>query len=56
MSTRSLIILRDSRTGLQYQTGDALGVYPENSPELVSELLGLLWFDGTERVMLKGKS
>ncbi|RUT66777.1 sulfite reductase [Morganella morganii] len=43
-------------TGLQYQTGDALGVYPENSPELVSELLGLLWFDGNERIILKGKS
>ena len=50
------IVLDIRGTGLQYQTGDALGVYPENSPELVSELLGLLWFDGTERVMLKGKS
>lgn len=50
------IVLDIRGTGLQYQTGDALGVYPENSPELVSELLGLLWFDGTERVTLKGKS
>ncbi|HGH5991189.1 flavodoxin domain-containing protein [Morganella morganii] len=50
------IVLDIRGTGLRYQTGDALGVYPENSPELVSELLGLLWFDGTERVTLKGKS
>ncbi|MEM8207322.1 diflavin oxidoreductase [Morganella morganii] len=50
------IVLDIRGTGLQYQTGDALGVYPENSPELVSELLGLLWFDGTEYVTLKGKS
>lgn len=50
------IVLDIRGTGLHYQTGDALGVYPENSPELVSELLGLLWFDGTERVTLKGKS
>ncbi|AWC92720.1 TPA: flavodoxin domain-containing protein [Morganella morganii subsp. morganii] len=50
------IVLDIRGTGLQYQTGDALGVYPENSPELVSELLGLLWFDGTECVTLKGKS
>ncbi|WP_274370372.1 diflavin oxidoreductase [Morganella morganii] len=50
------IVLDIRGTGLRYLTGDALGVYPENSPELVSELLGLLWFDGTERVTLKGKS
>lgn len=50
------IVLDIRGTGLRYQAGDALGVYPENSPELVSELLGLLWFDGTERVTLKGKS
>lgn len=50
------VVLDISGTGLRYQTGDALGVYPENSPELVSELLGLLWFDGNERVTLKGKS
>ncbi len=50
------VVLDISGTGLRYQTGDALGVYPENSPELVGELLGLLWFDGNERVTLKGKS
>lgn len=50
------VVLDISGTGLRYQTGDALGVYPENSPELVSEILGLLWFDGNERVTLRGKS
>ncbi|SOB74797.1 sulfite reductase (NADPH) flavoprotein alpha-component [Marinobacter sp. LV10R510-11A] len=40
--------LEDS--GLSYNPGDALGVYPENSPALVDELLGTLTFDGKQVV------
>lgn len=40
--------LEDS--GLSYNPGDALGVYPENSPALVDELLGTLTFDGAQVV------
>jgi sulfite reductase (NADPH) flavoprotein alpha-component len=42
------IALDDS--GLTYEAGDALGVFPVNCPELVSELLGVLGFDGEEAV------
>lgn len=38
--------LKDS--GLSYEAGDALGVYPMNCPELAYEILELLPFDGTE--------
>jgi sulfite reductase (NADPH) flavoprotein alpha-component len=37
-------------SGLAYETGDALGVFPQNSPELVSELLTTLDCDGEEAV------
>lgn len=40
--------LEDS--GLAYKPGDALGIYPENSPVLVSELLETLGFDGAQIV------
>ncbi|MGO1501043.1 MAG: assimilatory sulfite reductase (NADPH) flavoprotein subunit [Marinobacter sp.] len=40
--------LEDS--GLTYNPGDALGIYPENSPALVDELLGTLDFDGEQVV------
>jgi len=40
--------LEDS--GLAYKPGDAVGVYPENNPALVSELLNTLGFDGEQRV------
>jgi sulfite reductase (NADPH) flavoprotein alpha-component len=42
------ISLRDS--GLTYQAGDALGIMPTNSPELVDEILKALQFDGEEEV------
>lgn len=35
-------------SGISYQVGDALGVWPENCPELVDELLTLLKFSGSE--------
>jgi sulfite reductase (NADPH) flavoprotein alpha-component len=37
-------------SGLVYETGDALGVFPQNSPELVAELLTTLGCDGEEAV------
>ncbi|MFP3977927.1 assimilatory sulfite reductase (NADPH) flavoprotein subunit [Marinobacter sp. KMM 10035] len=40
--------LEDS--GLVYKPGDAVGVYPENNPALVNELLNTLGFDGEQRV------
>lgn len=37
-------------SGLNYEAGDALGVVPENCPELVKEILGALKFSGEEAV------
>ena len=42
------ICLKDS--GLAYEVGDALGLLPANSPELVQEILDALGFDGEEEV------
>jgi sulfite reductase (NADPH) flavoprotein alpha-component len=42
------ISLKDS--GLTYEAGDALGIMPTNSPELVDEILRALQFDGEEEV------
>lgn len=37
-------------SGLVYEAGDALGVYPHNCPELVAEILAALGCDGEEAV------
>jgi sulfite reductase (NADPH) flavoprotein alpha-component len=37
-------------SGLTYEAGDALGIMPTNSPELVDEILEALQFDGEEEV------
>ncbi|MEX0445503.1 NADPH-dependent assimilatory sulfite reductase flavoprotein subunit [Xenorhabdus sp. SGI246] len=41
---------------LHYQPGDALGVWFENDPALVDELINLLCLEGTESVNVHGKS
>jgi len=46
------IALGDS--GLRYQPGDALGVWFENDPALVDELLELLWLKGEQPVTVEG--
>ena len=38
------------KSGMKYKVGDALGIIPQNPPELVSDLLGLLNFNGDEEV------
>ncbi len=38
-------------TGLSYQAGDACGVLPRNSPELVAEILQALRYHGNEEVV-----
>lgn len=43
-------------SGLRYQPGDALGVWYNNSPELVKELVELLWLKGDESVQVEGKT
>lgn len=43
-------------SGLRYQPGDALGVWYQNDPLLVKELVELLWLKGTEPVTLEGKT
>ncbi|MDS1309537.1 assimilatory sulfite reductase (NADPH) flavoprotein subunit [Marinobacter xiaoshiensis] len=43
--------LEDS--GLVYKPGDAVGVYPENNPALVNNLLSALGFDGEQRVLVE---
>lgn len=40
------LCLKDS--GLSYEAGDALGIYPVNSSDLVQNILDTLPFDGTE--------
>ena len=42
-------------SGLAYETGDALGVWPENCPEMVAELLDATGLDATARIEVKGK-
>lgn len=41
---------------LQYQPGDALGVWFNNLPEKVDELIALLWLKGDEPVTLKSQT
>lgn len=38
------------QSGLIYEPGDSLGVFPANAPELVDEILNLLGFSGEEEV------
>ena len=45
--------LRES--DLSYETGDALGVWPSNCPEVVSELIQSTGLNGEEAVNVKGK-
>ncbi|BCU75287.1 sulfite reductase subunit alpha [Luteolibacter sp. LG18] len=40
-------------TGLSYEAGDALGVWPINCPELVGEVIGLLALDSQAPVQVK---
>ena len=37
-------------SGLEYEVGDALGIFPQNCDELVADLLAALGFDGEEAV------
>ena len=46
--------LEDS--GLEYQPGDALGVYPQNNPAFVDSLLSSLELDGNEAVSLNDEN
>ncbi|MBD2781928.1 NADPH-dependent assimilatory sulfite reductase flavoprotein subunit [Xenorhabdus szentirmaii] len=41
---------------LRYQPGDALGVWFDNDPALVDELMELLWLEGAEPVTVNGQS
>ncbi|MGW7647024.1 molybdopterin-dependent oxidoreductase [Streptomyces bobili] len=45
---------RDSETPFVYEAGDALGVRPLNSPELVAEWLAVTGLDARARVRLSG--
>jgi sulfite reductase (NADPH) flavoprotein alpha-component len=40
-------------SGLQYEVGDSMGVFPQNNPRLVEELLDALHFSGEEQVKNK---
>jgi sulfite reductase (NADPH) flavoprotein alpha-component len=40
-------------SGLQYEVGDSMGVFPQNNPHLVQELLEALHFSGDEPVKNK---
>jgi sulfite reductase (NADPH) flavoprotein alpha-component len=39
-----------SQSGLVFEPGDSLGVFPMNAPDLVGEIIGLLGFSGDEEV------
>src|SRR5205085_1532944 len=39
------------QSGLVYEPGDSLGVFPANAPELVDEIVNLLGFSGEEEVL-----
>ena len=41
-------------SGLIYEVGDALGIYPSNCPQYVTDLLGVLGLDGEEAVNAGG--
>lgn len=43
-------------SGLLYQPGDALGVWFDNDPALVDELVQLLWLKGDEPVEVEGQT
>lgn len=43
-------------SGLRYQPGDALGVWYQNDPALVKELVALLWLKGDESVTVNGET
>lgn len=43
-------------SGLHYQPGDALGVWYQNDPALVQELVELAWLTGDEPVEVSGKT
>lgn len=43
-------------SGLRYQPGDALGVWYQNDPALVKELVELLWLKGDESITVEGKT
>lgn len=43
-------------SGLRYQPGDALGVWFDNEPALVDELVSLLWLTGDEKVQVAEQS
>lgn len=43
-------------SGLRYQPGDALGVWYQSDPQLVKELVELLWLKGDEPVTVEGKT
>ncbi|MDD5581400.1 MAG: assimilatory sulfite reductase (NADPH) flavoprotein subunit [Methylobacter sp.] len=43
-------------SGLSYEPGDAVGIYPANAPEIVDDLLQALHFKGKEQVSLAGKN
>ncbi|MGU3525030.1 NADPH-dependent assimilatory sulfite reductase flavoprotein subunit [Enterobacteriaceae bacterium C23F] len=45
-----------AESGLRYQPGDALGVWYQNDPALVKELVELLWLKGDEKVTVNGQA
>jgi sulfite reductase (NADPH) flavoprotein alpha-component len=42
-----------TESGLQYEVGDSMGLFPQNNPQLAQELLDALHFSGNEEVKNK---
>jgi sulfite reductase (NADPH) flavoprotein alpha-component len=43
-------------SGIQYEAGDALGIYAQNPPSLVKEILYAAMLDGNKQVVFNGKT
>ncbi len=52
----SHVVLDLTGSGLKYEVGDALGVFPRNCPELVDEVLAAVRADVSTQVSFKGEA
>ena len=43
-------------SGLSYEPGDALGIYPTNAPDVIDDLLKVLHFNGEEQISSEGNN
>lgn len=49
------VVIDIAASGLAYEPGDALGVFPANDPDLVADLLAALRTDGAQKIAYAGR-